>query len=75
MIYFPRNADPMRSCLPTCYINMTKEEALERLDNANAWMARNSGLKGTHDYTYREFQKVFAERCLAQIAIDSQAST
>ena len=69
MLYFPRNADPWRSRLPTIYINMTREEALERLNNAKAWMERNSGLKGTHDYTYREFEAVFAMRRLVIIEV------
>ncbi len=46
---------------------MTEEEAQERLDRANAWLARNSGLEGTHDYTYRVFEKFFAEKRLGQI--------
>jgi hypothetical protein len=67
MIWFPRHANPADSQLPTCYINMTEEEAQERLDRANAWLARNSGLEGTHDYTYRVFEKFFAEKRLGQI--------
>jgi hypothetical protein len=67
MIWFPRNDNPGDSQLPTCYINMTEEKAQERFDRANAWLARNSELKGTHDYTYRVFEKFFAEKRLGQI--------
>jgi hypothetical protein len=67
MFYFPRNANPADSQLPTCYMSMTQEEAQERLDKANAWMARNSGLRGTRDYTFRVFEEAFAKKRLAQI--------
>jgi hypothetical protein len=70
MIYFPRNACPWNSRLPTIYINMTHDEALTRLNNARAWMERNSGLKGTHEYTYKKFEEVFAMRRLAEIACE-----
>jgi hypothetical protein len=56
-------------------MTMSKEEVQERLDRAKTWMARNTGLRGTHEYLSREFEEVFARRRLAQLGIDSLSST
>jgi hypothetical protein len=64
MIWFPRNPE---FSLALCNPNMSEEEAQKRLDKANAWLARNSELKGTYAYTYWVFETVTANTRLAQI--------
>ena len=64
MIWFPRNPE---FSLALCNPNMSEEEAQKRLDKANAWLARNSELKGTQAYTYWVFETVTAKTRLGQI--------
>jgi hypothetical protein len=71
MLYHPRKASPLDSCLPTCYIDMNKEQAQERLDRANAWLACNTGLRGTPEYFSKASEQVFAMRRLVHFAIDT----